>query len=58
VSIAVETGTWITGLVGPIPYGCLMVSKMPSGGHGFGLRGVWVDMFAGYLYDWRFRQMG
>jgi hypothetical protein len=45
----------MTGFVGPIPYGCLIVSKTPRGGDGFGLRGVWMDIFAGYLYEWWFQ---
>jgi len=55
VSVAIETGTRTTSLFGLISYGCLIVSKMPSGGDGFSLGGVWMDIFVGYLYEWWFR---
>jgi hypothetical protein len=51
VSIVVETGTQITGLVGLIPSGCQTVSKMRIGAGlaGFRIGDVGIYVFTGYI---------
>jgi hypothetical protein len=51
VSIAIEVGTLMTGFVGPIPSGCLIVSKMRVGSEvcDFGADGVCICVFVGYI---------
>ena len=49
VSVAIRAGTLMAGFVGLIPCGWLIVSKTPSGGDGFGLRGGCTNIFEGYM---------
>ena len=51
VSIVIEMGTLMTGFVGPIPSGCLIVSKMQVGFEvcDFGADGVCKCVFVGYI---------
>ena len=49
-SMAVKTGTLMTGFVGPIPRGYLIVSKMPNGLEGADFETGWIceGEFVGY----------
>jgi hypothetical protein len=48
--VATETGVRITGLFGPIPCGCLTVSKMRNESEGvdFEMGCICIGLFAGY----------
>jgi hypothetical protein len=53
VSIAIEMGTLMTGFVGPIPSGCLIISKMRAGFEvcDFGADGVCIYVSIGDIDD-------
>ena len=50
MSVALETGTRTMGLFGPIPYGCLIVSKTPNELEGVDFESgcLCIGVFAGY----------
>jgi len=51
--LGAATGTLTTGLVGPIPYGCRMVSitgVITAGGRRCGVLQIWL--FSGYVNEW------
>ena len=57
MSVAIETGTRITGLFGPIPYGCLTVSKTRNEPEGVDVEigCLCIGLFTGYECAKRFR---